>query len=171
MKRVLYLNFDLSDGCKDPYERLCYQYLLSLGRHKKQVIKLLLRDSGLLNNFTPSQSIDTVLHKQSNIKKTDNQCFNMNAENTSRESKEISLPESKAPNRLKPLHSISLKEQTSLTNTEAPLSILTAEQIQVLQEKGIEYQSLSKSQLVVLADALSEGMPAKVAFMQAQFSQ
>jgi len=171
MKRVIYLNFDLES--KDPYERLCYYYLESLGRQKKQVIKLLLRNSGMISSFTipppeferkTSTKLKGQLPKKNLTEPTSTTV--VEPHHTTSE-----VFETKPQQIFNPLQQSTASDVTEQPDYKKGTSPLTKEQIKLLKAKYLPYESLSDNQLRALATAMSEGTPVKIAFMQAQFSQ
>lgn len=182
IKRVVYLNFDLTS----PSDLEYYELLGRLGRAKKQVIRMLLENAGMLERKPESKETNkhkTVKHKVSTVEQKTNQPIEELVSEEVTEEKpekvqEIVMPDltpetekNILPIQAPVLPSVTQSVVQTDNETDNPYSMLTEEQIQTMEEKGICYRNLNKNQLLILAEALNEGIPYKAAFMQAQFTQ
>lgn len=174
MRRTIYLSFDLSKR----EERACYKFLVDLDRTKKKMICMLLINTGLVN---PKVIInDEELPKLKNGKELYQKRERQPVQDETNDDVidepvekmlhlELDKADAMAFNAITPTFPDgTLMEETEEDN---PYLMFTEEQIQNMQEKGIDYERLNRRQLQVLADRLNEGDPYKAALLEAQFTQ
>lgn len=183
MKKVLYLNFNL----ENPVDLQFYNFLNNLGRNKKAVILLALKNMGVGNATVTDIYIEaTPPHKKQMSQK-----------------REVDSPKKISTDTPKPWQQKDQDEQDNLSETivlttqqepilePKPISaesveepkvdytepvesyerILSAEQRKMLDAYDKDYKSLSIKQLEVLAEELNNGTPVKAAYTTAQFTE
>lgn len=143
LKKVLYLNYDLSK----PDDLLCYQFLISLGRSKKAFVNTLLKTSGMLRTYQSELSMEAKSEKV-----------------------ELTHPEEEI---LPEADGVALKQPVVLMAHAEPESdryaVFTKEQREEIRILGLDVDSLSDVQLKDMAENVKDGVPMKAAFRGAQF--
>ena len=173
MRRTVYLSFDLSK----PEERACYKFLVDLDRAKKKIVCMLLINAGLVNPkvMITDEELPKLKKEKELYKKKERQSVKDEANDDAIDYPvekmlhlEIDKADAMAFNVITPTFS----DGTPVEETEEdhPYSMFTEEQIQNMQEKGIDYEGLNRRQLQVLADKLNEGNPYRASFTEASFT-
>jgi len=173
MRKTSYISWNLDN----PEEAYLYQYLESLGRNKKTVIKLALKNMTILQQVptyqTQSvpikrkpkseqkeilQSEKTISERSVEIKTVDTQVV---AQTQPVQNADTVIPETKSE----------IPESASEENVPLYKKYLTQNQIDILDSLRQQYQILNDIQLQVLRDDLDAGLPPKAAFAEASFTQ
>ena len=173
MRRTVYLSFDLSKV----EERACYKFLVDLDRAKKKLICRLLINMGLVNPKVKitDEELPKLNKEKELYKKKERQSVKDEANDDVIDDPvekmlhpELDISDAMASNVITPTFS----DGTPVEETEEdnPYSMFTEEQIQNMQEKGIDYEGLNRRQLQVLADKLNEGNPYRASFTEASFT-
>lgn len=171
MRRTVYLSFDLSK----PEERACYKFLVDTDRAKKKIICMLLIKAGLVS---PKIMIaDEELPKLKKEQKTSQKKPNQSVKEAVTEVPGIVIqsvynnPVAMASNEIIPTFPDGTPLVTRVEDDGNMYSMFTQEQLDIMQAKSIDYESLRPKQLNVLADRLNEEYPYKAAYQEALFSQ
>lgn len=182
MKKVLYLNFNLDN----PVDLQFYNILNNLGRNKKAVILLALKNMGVGNATATDIYIEaTPPHKKQMSQKREldspkkisteipKSWQEKDQDEQDNLSKVITLSTSQEPIvKPEPITAEPVEEpKVDYTGSvESYERILSAEQIKMLDAYDKDYRSLSIKQLEVLAEELNNGTPVKAAYTTAQFT-
>ena len=145
LKKVLYLNYDLSK----PDDLLCYQFLISLGRSKKAFVNTLLKASGMLGNYQPGYPVEV---KPGKVKQKQPE------EEKLPQVSEVAAGQTTVP-----------KYHTEPEQVTDRYAVFTPEQREEIRALGLDMDSLSDVQLKDMAENVKDGVPVKVAFRGAQF--
>ena len=145
MKKVLYLNYDLSK----PDDLRCYQFLISLGRSKKAFVNTLLKASGMLGSYQPGYPVEVKSEKMK--------------QKQSEEERISQVSEMPAGQNIVPKY---ISEPKQVPDRYA---VFTPEQREEIRTLGLDMNSLSDVQLKDMAENVKDGVSVKVAFRGAQF--
>ena len=148
LKKVLYLNYDLSK----PDDLLCYQFLISLGRSKKAFVNTLLKASGMVGNFQPGIPLEVKREKV-----------------TQKQSEEERISKITKINEVAAEQSSVLKYHADPEQVTDRYVVFNQEQREEIRLLGLDVDSLSDVQLKDMAENVKDGVPVKVAFRGAQF--
>lgn len=185
MKKVLYLNFNLDN----PVDLQFYNILNNLGRNKKAVILLALKNMGVGNATATDIYMEATPHhkKQVSQKRELDSPKKISTETPKPWQKEKDQDEQNnlsemivQPTQQEPIMepkpiSAEPVEGQKVDYTAEPVEsyerILSAEQRQMLDAYDKNYRSLSIKQLEVLAEELNNDTPVKAAYTTAQFTE
>ena len=145
LKKVLYLNYDLSK----PDDLLCYQFLISLGRSKKAFVNTLLKASGMVGNFQPGIPLEVKREKVKQKQPEEEWISKIN---------EVAAEQSSV-----------LKYHADPEQVTDRYVVFNQEQREEIRLLGLDVDSLSDVQLKDMAENVKDGVPVKVAFRGAQF--
>ena len=145
LKKVLYLNYDLSK----PDDLLCYQFLISLGRSKKAFVNTLLKASGLVGIFQPGIPLEVKREKVKQKQPEEERISKIN---------EVAAEQSSV-----------LKYHAEPEQVTDRYVVFNQEQREEIRILGLDVDSLSDVQLKDMAENVKDGVPVKVAFRGAQF--
>lgn len=173
MRRTVYLSFDLSK----PEERACYKFLVDSDRAKKKIICMLLANAGLVNPkiMITDEELPKLKKEQNSIQTRERQ----SVKDEYKDDVKGDPVETMLHPELDKTVTMSLSVITPTfpdgrpvieTEEDNSYSMFTKEQIQNMQQKCIDYESLNRRQLLVLADKLNEGNPYRASFTEASFT-
>lgn len=165
MRKTTYLNFDLDK----PDELLCYNFLESLGRAKKSVVIMALKNTQLLQNYAgignmQSLSMQGMAFPEARKGKAGNKRFGNSNHPKEKEvikaSQEITVYEEENT------------EPEDFSVAEEPEEIFSDEQLIKIREKGLDLDALTDSQKRAMAKMMAEQfMPAATAYSLAGFEK
>ena len=135
LKKVLYLNYDLSK----PDDLLCYQFLISLGRSKKAFVNTLLKASGMLGNYQPGYPVEA---KPGKVKQKQPE------EEKLPQVSEVAAGQTTVP-----------KYHTEPEQVTDRYAVFTPEQREEIRALGLDMDSLSDVQLKDMAEHVKDGVP------------
>ena len=163
MRKTIYLCFDL----EKQDEWLCYDFLLSLGRAKKSVVIMALKNTQLLQNYTgagtmQSLSMQDRAFPEPRKGKVGNKRFGKSGP--------------KEKEKVKAVQAIPVYEENTepedLSVAEEPEEIFSDEQLIKIREKGLDLDALTDNQKRAMAKMMSEQfMPAATAYSLAGFEK
>ena len=163
MRKTTYLNFDLDK----PDELLCYNFLESLGRAKKSVVIMALKNTQLLQNYTgagnmQSLSMQGMAFPEPSKGKVGN--------------KRLGKSGPKETEKVKAAQEIPVYEENTepedFSVEEEPEEIFSDEQLIKIREKGLDLDALTDSQKRAMAKMMAEQfMPAATAYSLAGFEK
>lgn len=164
MRKTTYLNFDLDK----PDELLCYNFLESLGRAKKSVVIMALKNTQLLQNYTgagnmQSLPIQGMAFSEPYKGKVGN--------------KRLGKSGPKEKEKVKAVQEVSVYEEENtepedFSVAEEPEEIFSDEQLIKIREKGLDLDALTDSQKREMAKMMAEQfMPAATAYSLAGFEK
>ena len=168
MKKVIYLNYDLSK----PEDFMCYNFLLNLGRTKKSFVNTVLLSTHLPQNYAVSMGL-TNLSKEQEISRTVEVTVHKNMVQT--ESKEeVQATESPPKDSRKAEW---MEEETAedtalkILEEENPYPMFTTEQLKRIWEKGLDLDALTMGQKKAMAKMMEDYVPAATAYSLAGFEE
>ena len=164
MRKTTYLNFDLDK----PDELLCFNFLESLGRAKKSVVIMALKNTQLLQNYTgagnmQSLPIQGMAFSEPYKGKVGN--------------KRLGKSGPKEKEKVKAVQEVSVYEEENtepedFSVAEEPEEIFSDEQLIKIREKGLDLDALTDSQKREMAKMMAEQfMPAATAYSLAGFEK
>ncbi len=164
MRKTTYLNFDLDK----PDELLCYNFLESLGRAKKSVVIMALKNTQLLQNYAgagnmQSLPIQGMAFSEPYKGKVGN--------------KRLGKSGPKEKEKVKAVQEVSVYEEENtepedFSVAEEPEEIFSDEQLIKIREKGLDLDALTDSQKRAMAKMMAEQfMPAATAYSLAGFEK
>ena len=164
MRKTTYLNFDLDK----PDELLVYYFLESLGRAKKSVVIMALKNTQLLQNYAgagnmQSLSMQGMAFPEPRKGKVGNKRFGKSSPKDKEEVKAAEeVPDYEEEN----------LEQENFSVVEEPEEIFSEEQLIKIREKGLDLDALTDSQKRAMAKMMAEQfMPAATAYSLAGFEK
>ena len=164
MRKTTYLNFDLDK----PDELLCYNFLESLGRAKKSVVIMALKNTQLLQNYAgagnmQSLSMQGMAFPKLRKGKVENKRF---GKSSPKEKEEVKAAEEV------PDYEEENLEQEDFSVVEEPEEIFSEEQLIKIREKGLDLDALTDSQKRAMAKMMAEQfMPVATAYSLAGFEK
>ena len=162
MRKTTYLNFDLDK----PDELLVYYFLESLGRAKKSVVIMALKNTQLLQNYTGAGNMQSLSMEGMAFpepRKVGNKRFGKSGP--------------KEKEKMKAAQEVSLYEEENtepedFSVAEEPEEIFSDEQLIKIREKGLDLDALTDSQKRAMAKMMAEQfMPAATAYSLAGFEK
>ena len=161
MRKTTYLNFDLDKAD----ELLVYNFLESLGRAKKSVVIMALKNTQLLQNYTGAGNMQSLSMSDMAFpepRKVGNKRFGKSSP--------------KETEKVKAAQEIPVYEENTepedLSVAEEPEEIFSEEQLIKIREKGLDLDALTDSQKRVMAKMMAEQfMPAATAYSLAGFEK
>ena len=164
MRKTTYLNFDLDKA----EELLVYNFLESLGRAKKSVVIMALKNTQLLQNYTgagnmQSLPIQSMAFPEPSKGKVGN--------------KRLGKSGPKEKEKVKAVQEVSVYEDENtepedFSVAEEPEEIFSDEQLIKIREKGLDLDALTDSQKRAMAKMMAEQfMPAATAYSLAGFEK
>ena len=172
MRKTTYLNFDLDK----PDELLCYNFLESLGRAKKSVVIMALKNTQLLQNYTgagnmQSLSMQGMAFPEPSKGKVGNKRLGKSGPKETEKVKaaqEIPVYEENT----EPEDFSVEEEPEDFSVEEEPEEIFSDEQLIKIREKGLDLDALTDSQKRAMAKMMAEQfMPAATAYSLAGFEK
>ena len=164
MRKTIYLCFDL----EKQDEWLCYDFLLNLGRAKKSVVIMALKNTQLLQNYTgignmQSLSMPGMAFPEPSKGKVGNKRF---GKSSAKEKEKV-----KAAQEI-PVYEEENTEPEDFSVAEEPEEIFSEEQLRKIREKGLDLDALTDSQKRAMAKMMAEQfMPAATAYSLAGFEK
>ena len=148
MRKTIYLCFDL----EKQDEWLCYDFLLSLGRAKKSVVIMALKNTQLLQNYIgagnmQSLSVHSMAFPEPSKGKVGNKRFGKSG--------------SKEKEKVKAAQDVLVYEEENtepedFSVAEEPEGIFSEEQLIKIREKGLDLDALTDSQKRAMAKMMAE---------------
>ena len=164
MRKTTYLNFDFDKAD----ELLVYNFLESLGRAKKSVVIMALKNTQLLQNYAgagtmQSLSMQSMAFPEPRKGKVGNKRF---GKSSSKEKEEVKVAEEI------PDYEEENREPEDFRVVEEPEEIFSEEQLIKIREKGLDLDALTDSQKRAMAKMMAEQfMPATTAYSLAGFEK
>ncbi len=163
MRKTTYLNFDLDK----PEELLCFNFLESLGRAKKSVVIMALKNTQLLQNYAgtgnmQSFAIQGMEFSEPRKRTVGNKRLGKSSpkENAELKVEEVSVYEEES------------SEPEDYGAVEEPEEIFSEEQLVKIREKGLDLDALTDNQKRSMAKMMAEQfMPAATAYSLAGFEK
>ena len=164
MRKTTYLNFDLDKAD----ELLVYNFLESLGRAKKSVVIMALKNTQLLQNYAGAGtmqplSMQSMVFPEQSKGKVGN--------------KRLGKSGPKEKEKVKAVQEVSVYEEENtepedFSVAEEPEEIFSDEQLIKIREKGLDLDALTDSQKRAMAKMMAEQfMPAATAYSLAGFEK
>ena len=162
MRKTTYLNFDLDKAD----ELLVYNFLESLGRAKKSVVIMALKNTQLLQNYAGNSNIQSLSMQ--------GMAFPEPRKGEVRNKRFKSNPKEKE--KVKAAQEIPVYEENTesedFSEVEEPEEIFSEEQLVKIREKGLDLDVLTESQKRAMAKMMAEQfMPAATAYSLAGFEK
>ena len=163
MRKTTYLNFDLDKTD----ELLVYNFLESLGRAKKSVVIMALKNTQLLQNYTGAGNMQSLSMQ--------GMAFPETGKGKAR-NKRFGKSSPKENEMIKAVQEIPVYEENTepedFSVAEEPEEIFSEEQLIKIREKGLDLDVLTDSQKRAMAKMMAEQfMPAATAYSLAGFEK
>lgn len=163
MKKVIYLNYDLSKQ----EDQLCYNFLMSLGRSKKSFINTVLMSTHLPQQYAIPNMYAGKVQEKAECKKADTTQNKIVSSETKR-----NMMHEEALQIAKPKEAdIREFDMFDISNREKTYGMFTTEQLQRIKEKGLDLDALTESQKEAMAKMMEDYVPVATAYSLAGFEK